>query len=189
MNAKPTQPQLALLEKLRGEFSTSAAEYSRLTGNPVLAKDIEENGKDSWRIPANKHDASDMIDTLIRYTLPRIRQMVRETRPSSEPQPKYAEVEDGMYIEASLNTNGQRIFKIQRAVHGSGNQYAKELIEGKFTYAPGLIRFVKQHCRRMTLEDAKKYGALYGTCCVCGRTLTDENSIEAGIGPVCAGRL
>ena len=39
---------------------------------------------------------------------------------------------------------------------------------------------------KMSLADAKKFGALYGTCCVCGRTLTDEVSIEAGIGPVCA---
>lgn len=39
---------------------------------------------------------------------------------------------------------------------------------------------------KMTLEEAKAFGALYGTCCVCGRTLTDEKSIAAGIGPKCA---
>lgn len=27
---------------------------------------------------------------------------------------------------------------------------------------------------------------LYGVCCRCGRTLTDENSISEGIGPICA---
>jgi hypothetical protein len=42
---------------------------------------------------------------------------------------------------------------------------------------------------RMTLEDAKEFGALYGTCCVCGRLLTNEVSIEAGIGPVCGKRV
>lgn len=35
------------------------------------------------------------------------------------------------------------------------------------------------------LSDAK-YGSLYGICCVCGRTLTDESSIAAGIGPICS---
>jgi hypothetical protein len=41
----------------------------------------------------------------------------------------------------------------------------------------------------MSLEDGKKYGKLYGVCCVCGRVLTDENSIQAGIGPVCANKF
>jgi hypothetical protein len=41
----------------------------------------------------------------------------------------------------------------------------------------------------MTLEDAKEFGRLYGMCCQCGATLTDEKSIEAGIGPVCAGKF
>jgi len=28
----------------------------------------------------------------------------------------------------------------------------------------------------------------FGICCCCGATLTDPNSIEAGIGPICAGK-
>lgn len=33
------------------------------------------------------------------------------------------------------------------------------------------------------------YGIKLGVCGVCGRTLTDEDSIKAGIGPVCAKRM
>lgn len=106
-------------------------------------------------------------------------------------------IEDGMY------KLGDDIFKVQHAVHGSGNQYAKKLVratetgrvfgtvdQGRWTfeYAPGAVRRLRPE-HRMTIEEAKKFGALYGTCCVCGRTLTDEDSIAAGIGPVCAGRL
>lgn len=89
---------------------------------------------------------------------------------------------------------GDRIFKVQRAVHGSGNLYAKELVQAgpdafedgfKFEYSPGIIRILNDSTL-MTIEEAKRFGALYGTCCVCGRTLTDENSIAEGIGPVCA---
>lgn len=36
------------------------------------------------------------------------------------------------------------------------------------------------------LEAAKKHGKLAGRCCSCGRDLTNDGSIEAGIGPVCA---
>lgn len=41
---------------------------------------------------------------------------------------------------------------------------------------------------KLTHEDAKTFGALYGMCCNCGRLLTDEVSIYLGIGPVCGGR-
>ena len=35
------------------------------------------------------------------------------------------------------------------------------------------------------LAAAVKFGKLSGRCCSCGRDLTDPDSIEAGIGPVC----
>lgn len=118
------------------------------------------------------------------------------------------------------------IYKVQIAVHGSGNLYAKKLVEiheGRcpghlrendpsafdapwryhqhagecdqwvagewgFEYAPGMVSHLTADTL-MTLEEAKDFGALYGVCCVCGRTLTNEESIEAGIGPVCGRRL
>lgn len=36
--------------------------------------------------------------------------------------------------------------------------------------------------------EAIRYGQRTGTCSCCGRTLTNEGSIEAGIGPVCASK-
>lgn len=99
--------------------------------------------------------------------------------------------EDGMY------KLGDRIIKVQKAVHGSGNLYAKELVQvegrkGKtewaFEYAPGLINQLTA-ADRMTLDEAKAWGRLYGSCCNCGRTLTDETSISEGLGPICAKRF
>jgi hypothetical protein len=102
--------------------------------------------------------------------------------------------QDGMYRDPDTGD----IFKVQVAVHGSGNLYAKRLVEldepkvmktktvsHEFVYEPGLLRRIKPEWR-MTLEEAKAWGALYGTCCVCGATLTKEASIAAGIGPVCS---
>ncbi len=37
------------------------------------------------------------------------------------------------------------------------------------------------------LETAMKYGRATGNCCLCNRKLTDPVSVEAGIGPICAG--
>lgn len=83
------------------------------------------------------------------------------------------------------------IVKVQRAVHGSGHLYAKKLEtvnnSGRFVFAPGLLSALTPD-DQMSLEDAKEFGHLYGFCVRCGRTLTDEDSIAAGIGPICAGK-
>ncbi len=99
---------------------------------------------------------------------------------------KQAERPDGFYYLPAQDGDELRVFKLQHAVHGSGNQYAKELLAGTFEYqGRGPLSLDLQP---MTMEVAQQYGRLYGVCCRCGRTLTDEGSIEAGIGPVCAGK-
>ena len=98
---------------------------------------------------------------------------------------------------------GDRIIKMQIAHHGSGRLYGKELIVSNDPHESGLNR-VPEHRwerlvgaermlrerggQRMTLEEAQEFGRLYGFCCVCGAILTDETSIENGIGPVCGKR-
>lgn len=92
------------------------------------------------------------------------------------------------------------VYKVQRSPE-SGRLYAKKLVfehhhdigdsglKGiwKFEYAKGAMRLLSAQTQ-MTLEEAKEWGVLYGTCCVCGRTLTNEESIAAGIGPICSGK-
>lgn len=50
-----------------------------------------------------------------------------------------------------------------------------------------------RHVLEALLEDPSKaaveYGHRTGSCCICGRTLTDPASIEAGIGPICASKF
>jgi hypothetical protein len=98
---------------------------------------------------------------------------------------------------------GDRVIKIQIAHHGSGRLYGKELIveparvpgparnrEHRWERLVGAVRILQQEGgRRMTLAEAVEFGRLYGFCCRCGTILTDEGSIEAGIGPVCAGKF
>jgi hypothetical protein len=108
------------------------------------------------------------------------------------------DVEPGMY------RLDETIYKVQLAVHGSGRPYAKRLVQieqevdrslvrdvveqvWKFEYAPGAIKSLRPE-HKLSLEDAKAFGALYGTCCCCGATLTNEESIEKGIGPICEGK-
>lgn len=94
-----------------------------------------------------------------------------------------AAIESGMYLVAGT------VYKVYKGQ--SGRMLAKTLTiedgEGKFEYAGLASRFVTA-ADRMSLEQAKQFGAIYGVCCKCGATLTDETSIAAGIGPVCGKR-
>jgi hypothetical protein len=73
--------------------------------------------------------------------------------------------------------------------------YAKRLVpgidgeKGSWEYVPGGLTIIAQRGSPMTIAEAEAYGALYGVCVVCGRTLTNETSIERAIGPVCYARL
>ena len=123
------------------------------------------------------------------------------------------ELEDGMYRNPKTST----IYKVYHTVHGANVQVAKELIivdpgerATPTSYRDGLtitpeepwvrkptVRFdyrgrkplySLKPAMRLTMEEAKQFGALYGTCCICGRMLTNELSIHLGIGPVCGSR-
>lgn len=89
---------------------------------------------------------------------------------------------------------GETIYKVVRAVNGSGFLYVKKLVHkngarGSFQRVrEGGMKLLAAEGVRLTEEEAKEFGALYGFCCCCGRTLTDEISIKLGIGPVCHAR-
>lgn len=114
----------------------------------------------------SKRDASTFIDVLLSWP----------KRPATAPE----DVEEGFYVV------GTHVAKVQRAIHGSGHLYAKRLTEEGWVFWPRALPIVAREGRRMTAEEAGEYGRLYGFCIACGATLTDEESIARGIGPICA---
>lgn len=96
--------------------------------------------------------------------------------------PDVNELDEGMYKV------GDNIFKVYRT-RESDILVTKQLIDEHFEYTgkKPLSFITAEH--RMTLDEAKAYGQVTGTCCVCGRKLTNETSIANGIGPVCEGRV
>lgn len=126
--------------------------------------------------------ASQMIDAL--------KDMPRPERNAPEP----VELEAGMYKV------GQEIFKVK--ISQAGRPYAQilchdSILNGNyadaavwFDYEPRLIQrygITPEH--RMTLDQCAEFGLLFGTCCVCARTLTKPASIAKGIGPVCEKKI
>ena len=142
-----------------------------------------------------KQDAKRMLDTM--QTLPDYvaPAAAADERPARKNGP---EIEaDGMY----RNPETGDIYKVQVAVHGSGKLYAKvlvkldepKLVRGKeanyeFVMARGAVMTLKPEWR-LTREDAKEFGDLYGCCVRCGLVLTDDDSIARGMGETCASKF
>lgn len=89
------------------------------------------------------------------------------------------------YVKVQLNQSGtrryaKRLHTIQEIVEGK-----LEITRATWEFESGLIAKIKPE-HALTEEQAAEFGKLYGWCCICGRRLTREESIERGIGPVCA---
>lgn len=166
----PSPRQRELMVKLTKELR----ELDVILGDQALDYMLKMVGH--WT-PGRDGNASRWIDRLIA----KIKEL-KATRPATE-------LEDGMYL-----LDGE-IYKVQYAVHGSGKPYAKRLVppatEGeraRFDYAPGMVRKLRPE-HRMSLEQAREYGELYGVCVRCGAVLTKEKSIERAMGDTCAGKI
>ena len=103
--------------------------------------------------------------------------------------PRVPELDDGFY-----ELPDGRLVKVIHAIHGSGYQYGKVLVPDNVgTSAPnwvketGILAEVAASGKRVDTDESRsrELGKLYGVCMVCGTELTDESSIEMGIGPVC----
>lgn len=76
----------------------------------------------------------------------------------------------------------------------SGQMLCKEVVMGatkddaaKFIYKGLADRFVTGD--KLPLDEAKAWGKATETCISCGRRLDVPESVDAGIGPVCAGKF
>jgi hypothetical protein len=134
---------------------------------PELALAIQDSLESSAPLPMQS--ASAAIDALMALpSLPRVHEDGNA-------------VGEGYYFVEGL------IYKVQ-AAKSSGNLYAKVFSESGYEYAPGAMRLMAS-AQRLTLDQAAEAGVKTGRCVVCARLLTDPESVAAGIGPICAGRL
>jgi hypothetical protein len=169
LEGQPTDRQADLMMSLLGELETLDPSAHKAAQQYMLRM----NGH--WT-RGSSGNASRWIDHLIG----KIREI--KATPSSK------ELTDGMYL-----MNGV-VYKVQRAIHGSGRLYAKRLLPNSpgeravFIYAPGVVNVLTPE-HKMTMKQAKEWGALYGTCVRCGAVLTAEDSIERMMGPICATKI
>ncbi|ABD58457.1 gp41 [Mycobacterium phage PBI1] len=182
--------------------------------NAALAYVVDNHGaSDGYEFcykPFSSKDASNLIDWLKSMPIKGADPVIGTTEMAGETveiqgthitpvaekaKPATDELEDGMYRVADGTI--YKVYKTQR-----GHQVAKRLVveENRHDETAGTVftaHFEYEGKRplrgltaeqRMSYEEMKEFGAIYGSCCVCTRTLTDELSVYLGIGPVCGNR-
>lgn len=170
-----TEAQADLMNRLVAQIQ----ELDQTTGDKAQGYVIRMTVHGAWT-PGRSGNASAWITRMIAK--------VSELKAARKTAPA-AELEDGIY---ELDGN---IYKVVHAVHGSGRQYAKVLIPAlddseswTWEMARGIVAKLTPEMK-MDLERAKELGRIYGVCVRCGAVLTDEESISAGIGPICSGKM
>lgn len=95
-----------------------------------------------------------------------------------------------------------RFYSVKESTKNPGRHYAHliSLVGKKFKheYAAGIIFKLTEEMRadpkvvvamNMDTIHVDNRGRRVGSCCVCGRMLTKKSSVDAGIGPICGGRV
>lgn len=93
---------------------------------------------------------------------------------------------DGTIYMSQLNQAETAYYTKRLAISYTGGEDGNEP-EGSWEYHNVYRQLKEEH--RLTLEEAKEFGSLYGVCCRCGRRLTNETSKANGIGPICEGKF
>ncbi len=130
-------------------------------------------------------DQEPSVENASAYYLGKFQQRVdsiNEFRPEelAEPAPEPGQMEEGFY------SYQDEIYKAVRSQ--KGHLYAKRVADnGVLEYAPGIMKELRPGMR-LDIDKAKDFGHRTGRCACCGRTLTNPDSIELGIGPICASR-
>lgn len=157
-----TEKQIAFITRLLGERDATGTAYEGWTPD--------------WSRATSKA-ASTVIDFLL--SLPK--KAVQEQ----------AEAEAGVYETPDL-----RWFRVYLGQQ-SGHMLVKEVhaehdlmgeMEVSYEYLGSAASKLPHDARRMSLEEVGRLGIATNHCMICGRRLDDPESVDLGIGPVCASK-
>jgi hypothetical protein len=143
-------------------------------------------------VEVTKREASAAIDFL--FAVPRAPRPERKS-------------EDGADPEVGMYRDGDAIYRVYLGQQ-SGRNLVKRVVRGEFRadvedpnpadpshydyeyeYVGLATRVLPESATRLTLDEAKAWGRMTSTCCVCAARLDNPESVEAGIGPVCGSRI
>lgn len=180
-----TEPQIAFILSLTDEVGEADA-ASMLWSN-FEATDASE---------LSTKDASAYI-TLLKKAQDELRKQERKAAAERRNRQRKAAAERRVLQEAKAAVEGLdegvyayegdvfRVYPARQGGHLLAKRFNPETRE--WDYLGAASRFVSADMK-MPLEDAMRFGLDFGICVCCARALTDPDSINAGIGPVCKKR-
>ena len=147
-----------------------------------LSGTVYENWTPDWT-RATRQAASSVIDALL--DLPRA---TEAPAPQATGSGHPSEMQAGVYVYA-----GDQYARVYRGQQ-SGRMLAKrihfvEIGEGtgvSYEYLGLAAKVLGPDAERLPVEEVGSLGIHSGTCLICGRRLDDPESVDRGIGPVCA---
>lgn len=200
--SEPSAKQVAFLLKLIGDeecarFLQTGADRKAVSERIDQALSAQRTPQPAPRRPQPAAGDESLNEAQQQYIVQLIGQLTKtqateviahleSTYTGPEPEPS-DELEEGYYLK-----DGQ-VYKV--VISKAGHAYAKALIlpEGghgraRWEYAKGAIKSLTA-ADALTVEQAAELGHLHGYCMVCGRRLDNPESVERGIGPICANKL
>lgn len=188
-NGEPARPpQVGLVYVLLGKLRTHNPDVE------ALARVWFEERKDTFtvrsispvidRLRANL-DAPAMVGS--GPTVDRLNMDAAATRTSYD---AYTDIPDGNYALPVEGTDTIHFYRVSRSRDGRYVRVAERASDTLYPVRPwNRAKGVLEDIRTATPHDAAVlFGRTIGSCYRCGRSLTDEVSRAAGIGPDCAGK-
>jgi hypothetical protein len=103
---------------------------------------------------------------------------------------------DGLYIDSNEDETFVQLYKVfsldgKRTIRrrGLNSPSWSTLVDNGFSHQRILRLLGDGDIRLLSFDEMVEIGRKTGLCCICGRSLDDEKSIEAGVGPVCAKKV
>lgn len=179
----PTNParlisdkQIAFLKRLVGERDLT----------PELASVVQSARDLTVRREFTSKAASKLINALLAAPM--------KTATADEPQAGIYDLDGKMLVRVYLGQQSGKMLvkeiKISEVeTTALWSVVSKEtVVEYEYLGAAAKVFRGVQNARRLSVEEVGQLGLTTNTCMVCGRRLDDPESVDAGIGPVCASK-
>jgi hypothetical protein len=109
---------------------------------------------------------------------------------------RWSLLSDGLYIDSDEEETFIQVYKVfsingKRSIRRRGLNSASwaTVADNGFAHQRILKLLEDGDIRLLSFDEMVEIGRRTGLCCICGRSLDDAKSIEAGIGPVCAKKV
>lgn len=163
-----TDKQFAFIKRLLGERHLSAE----------LSADVAEARALATSRALSSSAASRLIDRLLEA--PKSAPAPREVGDAEEPKAGIYDLDGKMLVRVYLGQNsGKMLVKSVDIAEDGSVTYEYQGAASKVFRSIGLAR-------RLPVEEVGRLGLEASTCLICGRGLNDPESVDRGIGPVCA---